>query len=339
MKAAFYAGPYSIQLGECVPALPAAGEVQLRVSYCGICGTDLHIFHGSLDHRVKTLTILGHEIAGSIEALGKGIDGWSVGDPVTVFPLVSCGHCSACKEGHPQLCPALNFLGIDSPGAFQSLWTVPAQNLFRLPPDLSLTRGALVEPLAVACHSLRLGNVQAEENVVVIGAGPIGMLLALVAKHAGAHVLLSEINPFRLQLAAKLGLETVDPKQTDLVERVNEKTGGLGVDAVFEASGTQAGAQIMTQLPRPHGRIVVVGVYSLYPPVDLSRFIWRELQMCGARAYSHQDFQQAINLAACQTMPLDGLITDVVGLDGLEAGLRRMDSGGPCMKILIDCQR
>lgn len=337
MKAAFYTGHDQIEMGRCIPVEPGPGQVQIRVSHCGICGTDLHIFHGALDHRVTPPAILGHEMSGTIEALGRDVEDWSVGDPVTVMPLDPCGNCLACKAGHGHICEKLNFLGIDSPGAFQSYWTVPARTLLRLPPKLPLVRGALVEPLAVAFHSVRLGEIQPGENVVVIGGGPIGMVVALVAKAAGANVLVSEVNPFRLGLADELDLETVNPNSADPVELMNERTRGAGADAVFEASGSSAGAEIMTQLPRARGRIIVVGVFAQRPQVDLSRFVWRELRVCGARAYEYEDFEKAIELAASETMRLDRLVTEITSLDSLEEGLQKMDSGGRCMKILIDC--
>lgn len=337
MKAAFYAGNKTVTLGECRPVEPERGEVRIKVSHCGICGTDLHIYHGAMDKRVKMPAILGHEMSGEIEAVGPGADQWSVGDRVTVMPLDPCGGCPACEAGHSHICQNLNFMGIDSPGAFQGSWTVPAETLLQLPRELSLKHGALIEPLAVACHDVRLGEVEPGENIVVIGGGPIGMVNALVAKHAGGNVVVSEINPFRVELARKMGLEAVNPREADLVELIMDRTNGAGADVVFEVSGSQAGASVMTDLLRTRGRVVVVAIFAEKPQIDLFRFFWRELRLCGARVYEREDFAKAIDLAASGDLPLDLLITEVMSLDHLGDGFRKMDEGGECMKILIEC--
>ena len=337
MKAAFYEGNESIRNGECVPVAPGAGEAQICVSHCGICGTDLHVFHGAMDHRVTKPAVIGHEMSGVIETVGDGVSGWSAGDRVTVRPLDSCGACPACKAGHSHICQQLKVIGIDRPGAMQKLWTVPAHTLHRLPDALSLKEGALIEPIAVACHDVRLGEVAAGEFVVVLGGGPIGALVALVAKHKGARVLVSEMNPFRINLLREFGFEVVNPAETDLVALVEEQTGGAGADVVFEVTGSKAGAEIMTRLPRVRGRIVVVAIYSQPPQVDLFKFFWREISMRGARVYEAQDFEAAIALAASGTLPLDKLITNVCPLDELEWGLRQLEKGGAVMKVLIEC--
>ncbi len=231
----------------------------------------------------------------------------------------------------------LKFIGIDSPGAMQGVWNVPAHTLHRLPLSLSFEHAAMIEPLSVACHDVRMGEVKAGEFVAVLGGGPIGMLIALVAKAAGGTVLISELNPFRLDLAKKLGLEAVDPRTVDLVAMVNERTGGAGADVVFEVTGAVAAAELMTKLPRVRGRMVMVAIHSQPAPVDLFRFFWRELKLTGARVYEAQDFERAIELAGSGTMPLDQLITKVVPLEGLAGAFREMESGGEVMKILVRC--
>ena len=337
LKAAYYDGKETIRLGECVPTAPGAGEVQIAVAYCGICGTDLHVFHGAMDRRVKAPQVIGHEMSGTIAALGAGVSGWAVGDRVTVRPLAPCGDCPACTAGHSHICQRLKFLGVDTTGAFQARWTVPAYTLHRLPESVSLERGALIEPLAVACHDVRLGGVQPGEFVVVQGGGPIGMLVALVARSAGGRVLISEVNPFRLALAESLDFETVNPREADLVARVESATGGAGADVVFEVSGTQAGAEMMTKLPRTRGRIVVVAIYGEAPKVDLHRFFWRELRLFGARVYEREDFDRAISLVAADALPLDRIVSAVYPLEGLADGMRKLAGGGDVMKVLIKC--
>jgi (R,R)-butanediol dehydrogenase/meso-butanediol dehydrogenase/diacetyl reductase len=337
MQAVFFEGNRTLRVGECVAVEPGAGEVQIQVAYCGICGTDLHLFHGAMAHRLTLPHVMGHEMSGTITRVGRGVTGWSAGDRVTVRPLDPCGECPACKMGHSHICHKLKFIGIDTPGALQGAWTVAAHTLHRLPEGLSLREGALIEPIAVACHDVRLSEAQAGEFAVVIGGGPIGILIALVAQARGVRVLMAEVNPFRIQLARELGVEAVHPGELDLVALVGERTGGAGADVVFEVSGSKAGAEMMTKLPRTRGRIVVVAIYGEAPPVDLFRFFWRELKLSGARVYEAEDFEKAIQLAEGGKLPLSKLVTDVLPLSQLEAAMHRMEGGGDCMKILVEC--
>lgn len=335
-RAAFYEGDQRIRIGEDAPETPRSGEVQIKVSHAGICGTDLHIFHGAMDQRVKMPQILGHEMSGVVYAVGADVQGFQVGDRVTVMPLAPCGDCPACAAGHSHICHNLKFLGIDTPGAFQDYWTVPAYTLHHLPDNLTLAHGAMIEPLAVACHDVRLGEVKAGDHVVVLGGGPIGMLIALVSREAGADVLVSEINPYRVEMARQLGFDVVNPQETNLVEMVMARTGSAGADVVFEVSGAQAAANVMTDLLRTRGLAVIVAIFSQPPQVDLFRFFWRELRLKGVRVYEAQDFDRAIALAASGSLPLDALVTDVRPLEALRSGFEDMEKGGNVMKILLE---
>lgn len=335
-QAAYYEGDRRIRLGAGEPVNPGAGEAQLQISHCGICGTDLHIFHGAMDARVKMPLVMGHEMSATVRKLGAGVAGFDLGDRVVVMPLAPCNDCPACQDGHGHICHNLDFLGIDRPGAFQSYWTVPAYTLHRIPANLSLKHAALIEPLAVACHDVRLADLRAGDRVVVLGGGPIGMLVALVARHAGAEVIVSEINPYRVELARKIGLEAVNPSETDLVELIMRRTKGRGADIAFEVSGSQAGADIMTELLRARGLAVIVAIFAQKPKIDLFRFFWRELRLKGVRVYESQDFADAIALAAAGALPLDELITDIRPLGALRSGFEDMEKGGQVMKILLE---
>jgi (R,R)-butanediol dehydrogenase/meso-butanediol dehydrogenase/diacetyl reductase len=339
MQAAYYEGNRTIRVGDCSPVEPAPNQVQVKVSYCGICGTDLHLFHGNMDHRVRFPQVFGHEVSGVIAAVGKGVKGMGAGDHVAVRPLDPCNDCPACRAGNSHICQKLKFIGIDSPGALQGLWTVPAHTIHSLPASLPMRTAALVEPLAVACHDVRRAQLQKGEYTVVQGGGPIGILIALVAREAGARVLISEVNPFRLKLVRELGFEALNPKETDIVEHVTNATGTAGADVIFEVSGSSAGAESMTKLAKVRGRIVIVAVFGEAPKVNLFQFFWRELSLVGARVYEPQDFDEAIALASSGKLPLDRLITEICPLDGLEAALHRLESGGEVMKILVECSR
>lgn len=339
MKAAYYAGNKTIELGESIPQTPGPDQVRIHVAYCGVCGTDLHIFQGHMDKRVSIPQVVGHEISGEIAEIGQHVTGWQVGDRVVVRPLDPCGTCPACQAGHAHICYHLKFLGIDTPGAFQGSWTVPAHTLHRLPDRIPLDIAALIEPLSVACHDVRRGEVRAGQHVAVIGGGPIGLLVALVARHAGARVLVSEINPFRVKLAQELGLEAVNPLETDLLSLVEERTNGAGVDVAFEVSGSAGGAAAMSQLVRTRGRIVVVAIFSKAPKVDLFRFFWRELELRGARVYEPEDFEQAIQLAADGALPLERLISAKSPLSDLQSAFEQIESSPNLMKVLIDARQ
>ena len=335
-QAAYYEGNRTIRHGPGAVVEPASGEVQLKISHCGICGTDLHIYHGAMDARVQMPLVMGHEMSATVHKSGDDVTDYSPGDKVVVMPLAPCGDCPACAAGHSHICHNLGFLGIDTPGAFQSYWTVPAYTLHRMPEHLSLQHGALIEPLAVACHDVRLADVKAGDQVVVLGGGPIGLLVALVARQAGAEVLVSEINSYRVGLANQLGLDAINPTEQDLVALVMQRTRGAGADIVFEVSGSQAGASVMTELLRTRGLAVVVAIFAQQPKIDLFRFFWRELRLQGVRVYESQDFSAAIDLAAQGTLPLDELITDVRPLGALQSGFEDMEQGGQVMKILLE---
>jgi (R,R)-butanediol dehydrogenase/meso-butanediol dehydrogenase/diacetyl reductase len=331
-KAVYYEGNERFRVGEGLVVAPGPGEARLDVAYCGVCGTDIHIAHGAMDHRVRAPQVIGHEMSGTVAELGAGVDGFQVGDHVVVRPLDSRGGTPA-DRGFSHISAKLKFLGIDTPGAFQSSWTVPAFTLHRLPADVDLRLAALTEPLAVACHDVRRAELAAGETTVVLGGGPIGILIALVARAAGAHVLLSEVSPARLEFARSLGFDVATP--TDVADRVRELTDDAGADVVFEVSGAAAAALAMTDLAAIRGRLVVVAIHPQPQPVQLFQFFWKELQLRGARVYEPEDYERAIELLASRELPLEQLITRVEPLDRLPSLFREL---GDSMKVLVDCR-
>jgi len=336
VKAVYYEGNGSFAFREATVAPPAEGEVRLDVAYCGICGTDLHIAHGAMDHRVKPPRVIGHEMSGTVAELGAGVDTFTIGDPVVVRPLDTRGE-TAADRGFSHISRNLRFLGIDTPGAFQSSWTVPAFTLHRLPPELDLRLAALTEPLAVACHDVRRAELGPADTVVVIGGGPIGLLISLVAADAGAEVVVSEPNAERRALAAELGFDVVDPGAGQLVDHVARLTGGAGADVVFEVSGSREGSLEMTRLACLRGRIVLVAIFPEPQPVSLFDVFWKELELRGARVYEPEDYERAIALLDGGRLPLERLITAVEPLERLPDVFGELTRGTAAMKILIDC--
>ncbi|MDO1449671.1 alcohol dehydrogenase catalytic domain-containing protein [Rhodocytophaga aerolata] len=338
MKAAYYQGnrTFTIEEGTQEPLLP--GMVRLKVAYCGVCGTDVHIYHGKMDKRVQLPQVIGHEVSGEVVEIAPDVTSVKAGQKVAVRPLQP-GEADPSDNGNTHIGKNLKFIGIDSVGGMQSYWNVPAHTLHLLPEALPLHIGALIEPLAVACHDVRMGELQKGEYVVVIGGGPIGLLIALVAQFKGALVLISEPNAKRLELCQSLGLQVVNPMETDVVKEVESFTKSAMADVVFEVSGVQAGVQVMTQLPRARGRIVMVAIHSEPKAVDLFRFFWRELKLIGARVYEPQDFEEAIRLAASGVLPLDKLITQVSPLKDIQQVFETIDQNPAGMKYLLDCQK
>jgi len=334
MLTAQYTGDRTITVAELDPAPPGRGEVQVRVAFTGLCGTDLHILHGNMDARVRTPLTFGHEMSGTIAAFGDGVTGWSVGDTVTVMPLDWDGTCPACLAGNQHICQNLNFIGIDSPGSLQELWNVPAGVLVALPAGLRLDHAALVEPVAVAVHDVRRSNLQPGQKAVVIGGGPIGVLIASVARKFGGDVVVIELDANRRAAIDALGFTTLDPRATDQVEWVTEWTGGAGADVVFEVSGAAQAVLGATDLAKVRGTLVVVAIHPVPREINLQRLFWRELSILGARVYQRVDFETAVELLANGVIPAEQLITRIVALDETREAFADLEAGR-AMKILV----
>ena len=335
MRTAVYIGDHTVQTVEAEVASPGPDEVQVAVAFTGLCGTDLHIVHGNMDARVTRPLAFGHEMSGTINAVGTGVTGWGVGDPVTVMPLLWDGTCPACKAGNEHICQNLVFVGIDSPGSLQELWNVPAKLLVRLPDGLSLEHAALAEPVAVAVHDVRRSELTRGDKVAVIGGGPIGVLIATVARHEGADVVVIEPEPGRRGQIEQLGFATLDPTSTDQVAWVEQWTDGAGADVVFEVSGAATAVRGATALAKVRGTLVVVAIHPTPREIDLQRLFWRELRILGARVYQRTDFERAVQLLNDGVIPADQLITQVVPLDGITQAIDDLEHGR-ALKVLVD---
>jgi 2-desacetyl-2-hydroxyethyl bacteriochlorophyllide A dehydrogenase len=335
ITAAYYRGDKSFSVEKTEAEPPADNEVRVRIAYCGICGTDMHVFHGNMDARVGFERVIGHEMSGTVESVGPGVTNVSVGQKVVVRPLDHCGACPACDAGLNHICHNLKFLGLDTDGAMQELWTVPAHTIHILPDDLRMDHAALIEPVAVACHDVRLSDLRNGEDVLVIGGGPIGMLCAMVARDAGGNVVISEVNPNRLAIAETLGFATVNPVEADLQAAINARTGGKGADVVFEVSGTQPGVDAMTACAATRGRIVMVAIHAQKPQIDLFQFFWRELKLIGARVYEPEDYEKAIRIITSGGVDADAVITDVSPLADIQSAFESLDSSPTALKSLI----
>ena len=303
MLAATYLSPGRIEAIDVpIPTL-ANSEAIVKVHACGICGSDISIVKGS-HPRAKAPLVIGHEFAGEIVDLPSdygqhGDRDLQIGDRVALFPLLTCGACFACRNGFSHVCQSLRLVGFDRDGGMAEYVRVPTAGLIKIPPHIDWESAALIEPVAVCVHAFRRAIVDKHHRVVVLGAGPIGLLMAMVLKAEGiAHVTISDINPYRLAIAASVGLAAINSMETDIREHVRMVTDGDGADIVFEAAGVQATADQMCQILRPRGTIVNVSVFKNPPNVDMRAVNFLELNIVGSRVYDRSDYSRALEIVA-----------------------------------------
>jgi (R,R)-butanediol dehydrogenase / meso-butanediol dehydrogenase / diacetyl reductase len=334
MRAAFYQGARTFTAGEMEKPTPVRDEALLRVRRVGICGTDLHIFQGHLDHRVPRGGVIGHETFGEVVE-APGPSGFTRGDRVVVEPVVCCGSCRACRMGASYLCYQLKVLGVDLPGGMREYWAVSTSRLLRVPDSITDDHAALIEPLAVAVHDVNRADVKRGDAVLVFGGGPIGTLIALVARHRGARVAVAELNPFRLDILESFGLERVGPG-TDVVKWTDRWTDGTGVDVAFEVTGNPVAARAVADVVRVWGTVSIVAIHAEPVPVNLYQMFARELVMHGSRLYARADWEEAIRLVASGAVPVAPLVSRRIPLEALQRGMEEALGGGPVMKVLVE---
>ena len=339
MKALVYTGPEKVEVQDVPVPEGRSGAAKIKMQYCGVCGTDIGIFAGKHPRATAPLT-LGHEFVGTIEEIMDGSGKFAVGDRVVAYPLLSCGECLPCRTGHPHVCETLKLIGIDKDGGMADYAWVDEDVLFKVPDSMSDQVAALVEPLAVVVRSLHQAKFQILDSTVVTGAGPIGVLTAIVLKHSGAsRIVISDVDEARLKLCADFGFETVNVRETSLVDYVNNSTNGEGVDIVFECSGAESTAAEMTKLCRVGGTICMTGIHKAPHAVDLRDMNFKEQLLIGSRVYTKREFEQTVAYAQTLTADLEKVITQTVPLsksDGVFAMIA--DPSVNTVKVLIDCQ-
>jgi (R,R)-butanediol dehydrogenase/meso-butanediol dehydrogenase/diacetyl reductase len=301
---------------------PESGRVVIDTAYVGICGTDLHIVDGS-HPRAKPGLVLGHEVVGRI-ADSRG--GYPPGTPVLVNPLISDGTCAACRDGLEHLCDNLGLFGIDAPGGLAEQLSVPAEAVVPLPPGLDLRRAGVIEPVAVGVRAVRRSGLRLGQRVHVIGAGPIGLVVAACARLAGAgEITVSEPAPYRAQAARTAGYQVVDSGDAALRHRAQ---------VVFDCTGHPAVSPTCSWWAATGGTIVTCGVYPGVSGVDLQDLLFRELHLIGTRVYTPSDIDTAVRLVADGRFDADALVTAVVPLADGAAAIDRL-RGGQELKVLI----
>ena len=334
MRASYYQGNRTFRTGFAAMPAPAPAEALLRVRRVGICGTDLHIYQGHLDHRVPKNGIIGHEVFAEVMTAPAG-SGFATGDRVVVEPVLFCGTCSACRMGATYLCHDLKVLGVDVPGGMQEYWTVPADRLLKVPDSIGDDEAPLIEPIAIAAHDVARAEVKAGDAVVVFGGGPIGCLIALVCRQRGARVKVVEINPHRVQMLNRLDLDTIERGQ-DAVRLVHEWTDGDGADVAFEVTGSAAAARLVTDVVRVWGTVSIIAIHASPVPVNLYALFARELTMHGSRLYTRAAWEEAIRLVATRGVVPGPLVSRVIPLEDLQQNMAETVGGAPVMKVLVD---
>jgi 2-desacetyl-2-hydroxyethyl bacteriochlorophyllide A dehydrogenase len=346
MKAGILYDDRDIRPGDAPDPQVGPHEVLVETSHTGICGTDLHIYRGEFRARVTYPAIIGHEFGGTIQEVGREVKGLRAGDRVVVDPIVPCGACPACLSGHMNVCRSLKLLGVELDGGFGQYVAAPARRVYRLPDSIPLADASMVEMYSLGHHILQRGQVQPGESVAVLGAGRLGLSVLDVLCHSAspALTLVADLQPFRLEIARKLGADyALDVTHGDPVERVLDLTQGAGVDCVIEAvghyhlvEGQEAPIAQAVKMLRPGGRIVTTGLGEQLSAVHFKTLVLKEARIIGSRV-TLGEFPRAIRLLARGLLHPELLITHHMALRDIAAAFDRVDREDPAMlKVVLN---
>jgi 2-desacetyl-2-hydroxyethyl bacteriochlorophyllide A dehydrogenase len=332
MRAVVYRGPRQLVVEE-LP-VPAGKGALVEVEACGICGTDLTIFAGK-HPRSRPPLVLGHEFVGKlVDAVPERA--FDAGSRVVCYPLISCGECDACQNGMEHVCETLLLVGIDCPGGMAGFARVEADALFPVPQEIASAVAAQVEPLAVCVHAANIAEIAGGEGVAIIGAGPIGVTLAIVLRQRGVgRIVLSDVSADRLSIARDLGFETAAAGDNLSAPPPGERRKGF--DVVFECAGAGSAVAQAVAHCRTGGKIVMVSIHKAPQPVDLQALSFRELRILGTRVYSRAEFQQAINLLPDLEGDLARLVSRSIDLDGVQEAFEQLNAGATDLKVIVEC--
>jgi (R,R)-butanediol dehydrogenase/meso-butanediol dehydrogenase/diacetyl reductase len=320
MKVVAFRGPGKLELDQAPDPTPAEGEVVVAVAYCGICGSDIHeyVAHDRSPRAAGMWNpVMGHELSGVVVKVGAGVQGLREGDPVVVHPGDPCGACPYCRLGQTNLCiKPMGGTGYSRSGGYGQYVCITAGQALPIPDAKFLKPAALSEPFGVALHAVNRGALQPGETVFITGAGPIGLLSLLAARHKGAGtIIVSEPSPARRELAQRLGAAVViDGKSEELPAKVREHTGGLGADLAIECVGRPRPMDDCFATIRRGGRIVVAGTFDVPHPIDLVSMLINEYSLIGSLG-SVTELKEAIELIVSDAVDVSPIISDVIGLD------------------------
>ncbi len=317
---------------------PQAHEVLMQTRRIGVCGSDIHVFHG-LHPYTSFPVVQGHEVGGVVAEVGESVTGFEVGDKITFTPQVTCGECYPCRNGMYHICENLKVMGFQTGGAAQEYFILPEWNVFKLPDDMPLDFAAMVEPIAVAVHALRRGGDVADKKVLALGGGTIGNLVAQVAGALGAAaVMITDVSTYKLDVAKACGITyTINTASEDLNEAILRDFGPDRADLILECVGAQTTATQAVANARKGTTIVIVGVFGKKPEVDLGLVQDRELNLVGTLMYQKPDYETAIDLITGGKMRLENLVTHRFNFNEyLEAYHTIEKSNGEYMKVMIE---
>lgn len=343
-RAARYHGVKDVRLEQIQVPAPGAGEVTIAVSHTGVCGSDLHEYFSAQTvtptepHPLTGATlpvVLGHEFAGVVVEVGAGVTERAVGDRVAVRPTYSCGECASCLRGHPNTCTKLAFHGLSAHGGGLADFTnVAASMTFALPDDVSMVQGALVEPMAVAYHGVRLAVTEQTRVAFVGGAGPIGLGAIAALRSLGvATIIASDPSASRREAALRLGAdEALDPAVTTLGEALAGRT----LDVAIEAAGVAAVVETAVAELGPRGTVVLLGIHERPMPFDPTSLLYREVRLAGSSTYTDDDYRAVIAAMAAGGYDPSGWV-ETRPLEELHSTFEELRTGGP-VKVLIELQ-
>ncbi|HHU39954.1 MAG TPA: 2,3-butanediol dehydrogenase [Propionibacterium sp.] len=348
MKALQFHGKEDVRVEDVAEPSPQPGEVKLRNAYSGICGSDLHIYFApeasgmdfSEPHPLTGATlpqILGHEFAGTVAEVGEGVTNVEVGDEVAVWGIYSCGECGACEKGLPNACEKISFHGVYSDGGGMAEYTtVTADRLHKLPDNVDLKMGALVEPMAVAWHAVNVSGAEAGATALVVGAGPIGFGAYFALKAKGIDkVIVSEPSPERRAALVAVGADhVVDPINGDLAGAVREMTGGRGVDFAYDASGNGPAFLQGIDLLGARGLMTVIALHEKAVEFNPTMLVMREKRICATLGYLQEVYDEVIAAMAEGKYDFTGWV-ETTNLEGVADAMQRLRAGR-AMKILVE---
>lgn len=332
--------PGVIEFRETPRPIAAEGRVLVRIMRIGICGSDIHVYHGKHPFTRYPVT-QGHEVSGRIEAVGSGVEGLSVGQKVTIEPQVCCGHCYPCTHGKYNLCEELKVMGFQTTGTASEYFAVDASKVTPLPETMSYDEGAMIEPLAVTVHAAKRFPELKGARVAILGCGPIGILLMQSCKALGAaSVLVTDVSDYRLSVARSVGADyAVNTGETDMEQALRDAFGSDKADVIYDCAGSDITMGQAIRCARKGSTIVLVAVFSKMASVDLAVLNDHELELNTSMMYRHEDYVDAIRLVSEGKVQLRPLMSRHFAFrDYLEAYQYIDENREMTMKVIIDVQ-
>lgn len=338
MRQAIMTEPGKIEFRNVPEPKVGAGEILLRIKRIGVCGSDIEVYHGK--HPFTSYPVIqGHEFSAIVEAVGEGVEDIKPGMKATARPQIVCGKCRPCRRGDYNICDELKVEGFQAPGCAQDLFMTTRDKIVPLPDLATFEQGALVEPTAVAVHSTGRAGDLTGKNVAVLGAGPIGNLVAQAARYRGAQkVLLTDLSDFRLGIAEKCGISETSNVGKELLKQASMRVfGEEGFDVAFEAAGVEATINAAIDAIQKGGTIVSIGVFGEKPRVDLSVAGDHELRLIGTLMYKHEDYLKAVELIASGKVITEPLVTKHFPFEEYAAAYKFIDEQrDKRLKVMID---